>query len=180
MAKKLVAVAVTVGTCVLFAAPLSAHQPPDTTPRFMVENLGRSVIALRTAETSVYVGWRLLGTDPADLAFNVYRASEASAPVRLNSAPLLTTTDFVDASADLAHANTYTVRPVLRGTELAASAPFVLAANTPIQQFLTVPLQRPAGGDVEVPAGSPTSAFTTTRTTRASATWMATVSTRSS
>ena len=47
-----------------------------------------------------------------------------------------------------------------KGTELAASAPFVLPANAPIQQYLTVPLERPAGGNVEVPAGSPTSAFT--------------------
>ena len=53
------------------------------------------------------------------------------------------------------------MRPVHRGTELAASAPkFVLPANAPVQQYLTVPLQRPAGGSVEVPAGSPTSAFT--------------------
>ena len=52
------------------------------------------------------------------------------------------------------------MRPVLQGTELAASAPFVLPANAPVQQYLTVPLDRPAGGNVEVPAGSPTSAFT--------------------
>ena len=36
----------------------------------------------------------------------------------------------------------------------------MLPANAPIQQYLTVPLDRPAGGNVEVPAGSPTSAFT--------------------
>ena len=72
----------------------------------------------------------------------------------------MATTNLVDASADLTQANTYTVRPVLEGTELAASAPFVLPANAPIQQYLTVPLDRPAGGNVEVPAGSPTSTFT--------------------
>jgi rhamnogalacturonan endolyase len=158
MAKMLVLVAA-ICACLLSAMPLPAR-PSDTTPRFMVENLGRSLIALRTGENSVYLGWRLLGTDPSDLAFNVYRASEDGALTRLNTAPLVTTTDFVDMSADLTRANKYTVRPVLKGTELGASAPFVLPANAPIQQYLTVPLQRPAGGDVEVPAGSPTSTFT--------------------
>ena len=38
--------------------------------------------------------------------------------------------------------------------------PFTLPANAPVQQYLTVPLQRPAGGDVEVPAGAPTAPFT--------------------
>ena len=35
---------------------------------YQVENLGRGVVALRTGDASVYVGWRLLGTDPAGLA----------------------------------------------------------------------------------------------------------------
>jgi rhamnogalacturonan endolyase len=139
--------------CAAFLAPVALSAQ-------LVENLGRGVVAARTGETTVYVGWRLLGTDPTGLAFNLYRASGEGAPTRLNAAPLLTTTDFIDTSADPAVANTYTVRPVLKGTELAASAPFVLAANTPVQQYLTVPLQRPAGGNVEVPEGSPTSAFT--------------------
>ena len=33
------------------------------------------MIAIRASESTVYVGWRLLGTDPSDIAFNVYRAS---------------------------------------------------------------------------------------------------------
>ena len=134
----------------------SSAAPP---PRVM-ENLGRGVAAIRTSETDVYVGWRLLGTDPAGLAFNLYRSSGAATPVKLNVAPLLTTTDFVDSGADLTEPNSYAVRPVLDGVELAASAPFTLPANAPIQQYLSVPIQRPAGGSVEVPPGSPTSSFT--------------------
>ena len=41
-----------------------------------MENLGRGVVAVRATETTVYVGWRLLGTDPAEIAFNVYRSAE--------------------------------------------------------------------------------------------------------
>ena len=39
----------------------------DTPAKYFVENLGRGVIAIRTSENAVYVGWRLLGTDPSDL-----------------------------------------------------------------------------------------------------------------
>lgn len=128
--------------------------------QYVMENLGRGVVAIRTNEASVYVGWRLLGTDPTGIAFNVYRATGADAPIKLNDAPLVTTTDFVDGSADLTRSNAYSVRPVLSGAELPSSAPFVLAANPPIQGYLTVPLDRPAGGNVEVPPESPTSPFT--------------------
>jgi rhamnogalacturonan endolyase len=142
------------------AGCISLLQPAESPQPYVVENLGRSVIALRTGDASVYVGWRLLGTDPLDIAFNVYRTTGAAAPVKLNASPIAATTDFVDASADLVQPNAYTVRPVLQGVELAASAPFVLPADSPVQPYLNVPLDRPAGGNVEVPSGSPTSAYT--------------------
>lgn len=125
-----------------------------------MEHLGRGVVAVRSSETAVYVGWRLLGTDPAEVAFNVYRSTDGGAPSRLNEKPHAVTTDFVDTTADLSRANVYTVRPVRAGRELAASAPATLRANPPIQQFLTVPLQRPAGGAVEVPTGARTADYT--------------------
>lgn len=143
-----------VATCACLLVPLRA------VGQHVVENLGRGVIALRTSETTVYVGWRLLGTDPKDLAFDVYRSTASGPPIRLNSAPLVATTDFADASADLTQSNAYTVRPLWHGAELASSAAFVLPAAAPIQQYLTVPLQRPPGANVDVPPGSPTSAYT--------------------
>ena len=36
----------------------------------------------------------------------------------------------------------------------------MLPANAPVLPYLTVPLQRPAGGNVDVPTGNPTQAFT--------------------
>ena len=39
--------------------------PTIAPAQYVVENLGRGVIAIRASETTVYVGWRLLGTDPA-------------------------------------------------------------------------------------------------------------------
>jgi len=145
------------------AACLSAASIPAaavTPGGYLVENLSRGLIALRSTESSVYVGWRLLGSDPADLAFNLYRSAGGGVAQRLNGTPLTATTDFVDSTADLTQANSYKVRPVWQGIELAESAAFVLPANAPVQQYLNVPLQRPAGGNVDVPAGNPTQAFT--------------------
>ena len=99
-----------------------------------LEKLNRSVVALRTSPGAVYVGWRLFGTDPAGLAFNVYRGT-----VRVNAAPLTGATNLVDNTTVDAP---YTVRPVLNGVEQAASAAATVWAN----QYLRIPIQRPAGG----------------------------------
>ena len=39
--------------------------------RFM-EKLDRGVVAVYKGSSQVYVGWRMFGTDPADIAFNLY------------------------------------------------------------------------------------------------------------
>jgi rhamnogalacturonan endolyase len=135
------------------SAATIAHAQP------LMENLGRGVVVVRTGERSAYIGWRLLGTDPEAVAFNLYRAAGDRPPVRLNGSPLTKTTDYVDTTLDPAVANAYTVRAIAGGKERAPSAPFVLPANAPVRQFLTVPLQRPPGGTVPGPAGQP-SAFT--------------------
>ncbi|MCX3292504.1 hypothetical protein OR263_38400 [Streptomyces sp. NEAU-H22] len=43
-------------------------------PRPM-ENPGRGVAAVRSGESDVMVSWRLLGLDPENIGFNVYRAT---------------------------------------------------------------------------------------------------------
>lgn len=106
-----------------------------------MEALGRGVVAINQGSGKVYVGWRLLGTDPDELAFNLYRATDSGAPVKLNAAPLVQTTDFVDTSADLTKANAWFVRPVLLGVEQAASGRFALKAGAPVQPYVSVPLQ---------------------------------------
>ena len=127
---------------------------------YVMEKLGRGVVAVRSSETAVYVGWRLLATDDPGVRFNVYRSTDGQAPLKINRAPVAATTDFVDAGADLTRANAYTVRPIVDGREQPASAAAALPANAAVQQFLTIPLQRPAGGTVEAPPGSPATSFT--------------------
>jgi hypothetical protein len=106
-----------------------------------MENLGRGLLAMRSAESQVYVGWRLLGTDPPNVAFHLYRNG-----AKLNRQPLTKTTDFVDTTADLSKANEYTVRAIVNGREQAAGRPFRLAANPPVGQYLAIPIQQPPGG----------------------------------
>jgi rhamnogalacturonan endolyase len=53
-------------------------------PRYM-ENLGRGVVAISQGivrnSGTVYIGWRMLGTDPNNIAFNVYRSTNGGEPV---------------------------------------------------------------------------------------------------
>lgn len=125
----------------------AAAAAPDRTPRQM-ERLGRGVVAIREPDGKVFVSWRLLATDPAGLAFNLYRLTEQSPdrqPVKLNPAPLTGATWFTDRPAVAATRLAYCVRPVWNGRELASSAPFLMAADAPPQPYLTLPLQPVAG-----------------------------------
>src|SRR5262245_17908601 len=101
---------------------------PGPAARPVLENLGRGVVRVRIGETSAFVSWRLLGTDPPGTSFNVYRAAGGGRPVKLSSPAITATTDFVDTTADFSVANSYTVRPIVSGKELAASAAFALPA----------------------------------------------------
>ena len=134
-----------VAAFVLAAASLA---PAPAHAQRQMEDLGRGVVALPQAGGRVYVGWRLLGTDPDDLAFNLYRATGPAAPVRLNAAPLVATTDFVDTtvSADPTPALTYFVRPVLAGIEQPASTAFTVRAAAPALPYLSIALTPPPGG----------------------------------
>ncbi|GIE94286.1 rhamnogalacturonan lyase [Paractinoplanes rishiriensis] len=111
-------------------AVAAAVDPTSTT-----EKLDRGLVVLRSAKGN-FLSWRLLKSDPAGVAFNVYRGS-----TKLNSAPITAGTNFTDASGPVGAS--YTVRPVSGGVEtLAAVAPTVALAAA--QQ--DVPIQIPGGG----------------------------------
>lgn len=114
-------------------------------PRQM-ENLGRGVVAVRTG-AKVFISWRLLALDPAGIGFNVYRSAAGGAAVKLNSSVLTGGTNYTDTTADLTKANTYYVKPVVSGTEQAASASFTLTANHADEPVVTVPLR--AGNEIK-------------------------------
>lgn len=123
----------------LLAAPLAAQAQRTMEP------LGRGVVAVPRPDGSVYLGWRLLGTDPAGVAFHVDRASEGLNPVRLTREPLRDSTNLVDPDPPPGLATTYTVRPILEGRELEPGTSFRLAADPPRRQYLEIPIQGPPG-----------------------------------
>lgn len=98
-----------------------------------VEKLGRGVVAV-PASSGMLVSWRLLGTDPSGIGFNVYRNGS-----KLNSSVITTATNYSDTSGT--SSSTYTVVPVINGVEQAASSALVLA-----NPYLKIGISQPAGG----------------------------------
>jgi rhamnogalacturonan endolyase len=107
------------------------------------EKIDRGVVVLATEDKKAYVSWRLLKTDPADIAFNVYRSTANAVPAKLNAAPISKTTDFVDASAPLEQANAWSVRAVVNGREIEGTAASVatLPANRTAQNYRAIKLK---------------------------------------
>jgi len=130
---------------ILLAGALFLIAPGANAQRQM-EKLGRGVVAIRTSSTAVYVSWRMLGTDPDDIGFNLYRVPNGGTAVKVNSALITNSCNYVDSGATLTQSNAWFVRPVTNGVEWTASAAFGLAANPPTQQYLSVPLQIPPAG----------------------------------
>lgn len=102
--------------------------------RRQMEVIDRSPVAVKT-DNGVYVGWRLLGSDPPETAFNLYRDH-----VRINNAPIEGSTNYEDEEGTL-H-SVYEIRAVVNGREQAAGDPFAVWND----QSLTIPLRKPADG----------------------------------
>src|SRR5919106_6119729 len=93
-------------------SPTALMQQSPGGPSLM-ENLGRGVVAVRSTTTEAFISWRVLGTDPPDTAFNLYRSTGGGAPTLLNAAPITGATYFVDNTADPAQSNSYFARAIV-------------------------------------------------------------------
>ena len=113
-----------------------------------MEKLGRGVVAVRTGERSVFISWRMLGTDPQDITFNIYRQTDNLKPVRLNSEPLSSVTWFIDDNADLSRGIAYYVTGISEKIEGPPGRSFILAPGALKRQYIPVPLQIPGGGEI--------------------------------
>jgi rhamnogalacturonan endolyase len=114
------------------AARAAEPAPPAVDRTGTTENLNRGLVSMRSGNGN-FLSWRLLKSDPAGTAFNVYRGA-----TKVNRAPITAGTDFTDAGAPAGAA--YTIRPVVNGAETLAAAAQTLAATQDI------PIQVPAGG----------------------------------
>ena len=102
-----------------------------------MEKLDRGVIAVRTTPSVVYIGWRLLGNDADNVAFNIYRGT-----TKLNITPLSIPslgTNFQDTTDKN---ETYTIKTVINGIETESSKPTTVLQKA----FIEIPLQAPPGG----------------------------------
>jgi rhamnogalacturonan endolyase len=98
-----------------------------------MEKLDRGVVAINTGKSN-FISWRLLGTDPDNISFNIYRGQE-----KLNRVPQRET-NFTDEAGTTA--SSYTIRPVIDGAELLADTPKSTWRNS----YKTIPVQKPADG----------------------------------
>lgn len=97
-----------------------------------MEYIDRSPVAIATAN-GVYLGWRMLGLDPENIAFNLYRDG-----AKLNASPIQDSTNFTDAEGT--SQSVYKVFTVIDDVERAATSEFGVWQSN----HLSVPLQKPA------------------------------------
>lgn len=105
-----------------------------------MEWLDRGVVAVKV-NNGVFLSWRLLGTDPRDVGFNIYRNGTL-----VNGSPLTDVTNYVDPAGT--NNSTYEVKAVVNSREEPADK----TTNVWAQQSLTINLNRPNGGSN--PSGS--------------------------
>lgn len=114
-----------VGICLMATFAGAARQ---------MERLDRGLVAVKT-DGGIFLSWRMFGTDPSSVSFNLYRDG-----VKVNSEPISSATNFTDSKGTLS--SVYEVRPILNGTEKSADK----SVSVWDSQKLTIALDRPAGG----------------------------------
>ena len=102
---------------------------------FQPEDIGRGTVAVVLQDGGVYIGWRLLASDPDDITFNVYRGTS-----KINTEPIDSSTNFVDTEGT--GSDVYSIVPVIDDVEQEASEEISPWSNN----YKTIPLDRPAGG----------------------------------
>src|SRR5215204_3960370 len=127
---------------ICLALIFSLNFPAQKKSLRQMEKLSRGVVAVNQGGGKVFVSWRIVGTDSDQIAFNLYRETNGKA-VKLNEKPIPDVTFFIDEKADLKRANSYFVRAVAGKKETETSAKFTLPADSPVRQYLSVPLQTP-------------------------------------
>ncbi|MBC7391178.1 MAG: T9SS type A sorting domain-containing protein [Opitutaceae bacterium] len=74
-----------------------------------MERLDRGLVAVKTSN-GVFLSWRVFGTDPKNVAFNIYRNG-----TKVNASPITGATNITDAAG--AATSAYTVKAIINGAE---------------------------------------------------------------
>lgn len=105
-----------------------------------MEYLKRGIVAV-PSETGIFVSWRLLGTEPQNIQFDLYRI-ENNKSKKLNEKPLLNETSFLDTTADKTKNYTYFVRSNTQEREIDQDSANYAANQKP---YFSIPLRTPVG-----------------------------------
>ncbi|MCI9843245.1 T9SS type A sorting domain-containing protein [Flavobacterium pectinovorum] len=99
-----------------------------------VEKLNHGLVAMRLSSNQVYIGWRMLGTEPTDVSYNLYCND-----IKVAGSPFTTTTNYTH---NISTNGTYSVRAIINGVEETTSETATVWAN----QYLDIAMQIPDGG----------------------------------
>ena len=105
-----------------------------------MEYLNRGIYAINEGNGKVFVSWRLLGTEPQNLPFNLYRTTTGKT-VKLNKEPITGATSFEDA-ADTNAVNTYAVKAIINKKETTAETYSLQPHSKP---YISISLKTPQG-----------------------------------
>ncbi|WP_160723336.1 rhamnogalacturonan lyase family protein [Bacillus sp. USDA818B3_A] len=119
----------------------SLETPAVTVLKRQMEDLDRAPVSIKT-DDGVYVSWRMLGTDPADISFNVYRDGK-----KINESPITTSTNYTDKEGK--SDSVYEIRAVMNGKERKSQD----TAKVLSKNYMDIPLQKPKDG--VTPLGDP-------------------------
>ena len=140
------------------APEVDPYPTNPTTYTHQMEDLDRGLIAKYRSSDDVYVSWRMLGTDPADVSFNLYRKTHYGGgsygpTVKVNTEVIENTTDYVDTPPHYYFEYQYFVRPIVNGVELGPVEPASIpnyaitpayVHEDPPKLYFDVPLSIPA------------------------------------
>jgi len=113
--------------------PTATTQPQSGAHQ--MEALNRGVVRVNQSGGN-FVSWRLLGTDPSSISFNVYRNG-----TKVTSSPITNSTNYFDSGGN--SSSSYTVRAVINGSEQGDSE---TSLNISSSGYWSIPLQIPSGG----------------------------------
>jgi rhamnogalacturonan endolyase len=112
------------------------------------EKLSRGVVAVRTEE-GVFLSWRLLTTDPQDIAFNIYRKVDEGETELLNAEPIADSTNYVDKDNRPESEVRYDLRSIVDGQETKLTGSVVPLGSNYLE-IPIVPIEGYNPGDASV------------------------------
>lgn len=105
-----------------------------------MEYLKRGIVAI-PSDSGVFVSWRLLGTEPQNIRFDLYRI-ENNKSKKLNEKALVNGTNFLDKTADKGKNYTYFVKSNTKDQEIDQDSAKYVAHQKP---YFSIPLKTPSG-----------------------------------